>query len=127
MGKEQETELSRAREELGHCRILFFLSSLALLSEGVSAEERIQWGFVWLAAFRGQECLTREVLAPIKRREGLPLTNQEQEERVKASLGNFAENLGLSYESGIGVAEFHIKHTKKIQKEEGVLDDAGGR
>lgn len=120
MGKEQEAKLSKAREELGQCRMLFFLSSLALLSEGVSAEEKMSWGFLWLAAFRRQARLTREVLAPIKRGEGLPLTNQEQEERVKNNLGNFAQNLGLSYESGIGVAEFHIDHTKKIQREEGV-------
>lgn len=120
MGKEQEAELSEVREELGQYRRLFFLSSLALLSEEFSPEERIQWGFVWLAAFRGQETLTRNVISPVKRKKGLPITNETQEELVKTNLGNFAQSLGLPRRWGLPIAKFHIKHTKIIQREEGV-------
>ncbi|MBI1982121.1 MAG: hypothetical protein HYW64_01845 [Candidatus Levybacteria bacterium] len=120
MGKEPESRLSEAREGLGQCRKLFFLSSCALLSEELTEKEKIPWGFVWLVAFREQDRLTREVLVPRKKEEGLPITNQEQEERVKKSLGNFAQSLGLPYESGVVLAKFHIKQTKIIQREEGV-------
>ena len=75
----------------------------------------------WGEAVREEVALTEDVIAPAKIELGLPLTNSNQERRVKRRAGKTSETHGGTYKQGVSVVKRHIGLAKKIQKRAGLM------
>lgn len=123
MKKEAESQLranlDEAREILSEIRETLILSWLMIHSAD-NKNERIIFGGDWGEAVREEVALTEDVIAPAKIESGLPLTNRNQEIRVKRRAGKTSEMHGGTYQQGVDVVKRHIRLTKKIQERAGL-------
>ena len=119
-----EEMLSEAREELTQCRELFILSTLMLMPEQTSIEDRVFWGNIWLNAASEEEKITRELVVPAKLKTGAYRTVPAVEDGVRANASNFIQAVfgmepELARELARVIIDPHIELTKEIQKKLG--------
>jgi len=127
MSKETESQgewqanLDEARKILSEIRETLISSELMIHSTD-NKDKIIIFVGDWREAVREEVALTKDVIAPAKIQLGLPLTNRNQERRVKRSAGKTSERYGGTREEGTEIATRHIRFTKKIQERLGVGD-----
>ena len=124
MSKETESQwranLDEARGRLSEIRETLILSWLKIHSAD-NKRKRIFLGKGWGEAVREEVAITEDVIAPAKIELGLPLTNSNQERRVKRRAGKTSETHGGTYKQGVSVVKRHIGLAKKIQKRAGLM------
>lgn len=113
--REWRVNLDEARKILSEIRETLILSWIMIHSAD-NKNERIIFGGDWGEAVREEVALTEDVIAPAKIELGLPLTNINQERRVKRRAGKISEAYGGTIEEGTEIAKRHIRFTKKIQR-----------
>jgi len=72
-------------------RELFILSTLMLMPEQTSIEDRVFWGNIWLNAASEEEKITRELVVPAKLKTGAYRTVPAVEDGVRANASNFIQ------------------------------------
>ncbi len=125
-GKEQESPtgdwqimLGKARERLLGIRDAL-ITTWFEIHKAENQDERIVFGKNWGELVREEVALTEDVIAPLKIELGLPITNRNQERRIKRRTEKLAEKLGGTPEQGVEIVRRHIRLTKRIQKRLGV-------
>lgn len=116
---EWQADLDGARKILSEIRETL-ISSWLMIQSTDNKDERIIFVGDWREAVREEVALTKDVIAPAKIQLGLPLTNSNQERRVKGRAGKISERYGGTREEGKEIARRHIEFTKKIQRRLGV-------
>jgi len=116
---EWQANLDGAREILSDIRETL-ISSWLMIHSTDNKNERIILGGDWGEAVKEEVALTEDVISPAKIELGLPLTNLNQERRVKRRAKKISQTYGGTPEEGIEIARRHIRVTKKIQRRLGV-------